>query len=66
METNETPLDPPLLTEEEIAHDLIQVLSVNYSISSDHLIAAMWNRASVNGQVMKTVKMVYTKIFSCC
>ena len=29
------------LTGEEIAHDLIQVLSVNYSISLEHLFAAM-------------------------
>jgi len=51
------------LTGEEIAHDLIQVLSVNYSISSEHLIAAMQDRASVNGLAMKTVKIVYPKIF---
>jgi len=29
------------LTAEEIAHELVQVLSVSYSISSSHLIAAM-------------------------
>ena len=51
------------LTGEEIAHDLIQVLSVNYSITSDHLIAAMRDRASVNSIAMKTVKIVCPKIF---
>ena len=51
------------LTGEEVAHNLIQVLSVNYSITSDHLIAAMRNRASVNSVAMKTVKIVYPKIF---
>ena len=51
----------PLL--EEITHDLIQMLSVNYSISLEHLIAAMRDRASVNSLVMKTVKIVYPKIF---
>jgi len=51
------------LTGEEVAHDLIQVLSVNYSISSDHLIAAMRDRASVNSVAMKTVKIIYPKIF---
>ena len=51
------------LTGKEIAHDLIQVLSVNYSISSEHLIAAMRDRASVNSLAMKTVKIVYSKMF---
>ena len=51
------------LTGEEITHDLIQVLLVNYSISLDHLIAAMRDRASVNGVATKTVKIVYPKIF---
>ena len=48
---------------EEVAHDLIQVISINYSISSDHLIAAMQDRASVNSVTIKTVKIVYPKIF---
>ena len=51
------------LTGEEIAHELIQELSINYSISTDHLIAAMRDRASVNGVAMRTVKIVYPKIF---
>ena len=50
------------LTGEEVAHELIQVLSVSYSIPSDHLIAAMCDRASVNSVVMRTVKVVYLNI----
>ena len=49
------------LTGEEVAHDLIQVLSVNYSISSNHLIAAIRDRASVNTTTMRTVKIIYPK-----
>jgi len=46
------------LTGEEVAHELIQVFSVYYSIPSDHLIAAMHDRASVNSVAMRTVKVV--------
>jgi len=49
------------LAGEEVAHELIQVLSVNYSIPSNYLIAAMRDRVSVNSVVMKTVKIVYPK-----
>jgi len=51
------------LTGEEVAHELIQVLSVNYNIPSNYLIAAMRDRASINSIAMKTVKIVYPKIF---
>ena len=47
------------LTGEEIAHELVQIISVSYSISSDHLVAAMRDRASVNSVAMKTVKIIY-------
>ena len=47
------------LTGEEIAHELVQILSVSYSISSDHLVAAMRDRASVNSVAMRTVKIIY-------
>jgi len=50
------------LTGEEVAHEMIQVLSVSYSIPSDHLIAAMRDRASVNSVAMRTVKIVYRNI----
>ena len=46
------------LTEEEIAHELVQILSVSYGISSD-FVAAMRDRASVNSVAMKTVKIIY-------
>ena len=47
------------LTGEEIAHELVQILSVSYSISSDHLVTAMQDRASVNSVAMNTVKIIY-------
>ena len=47
------------LTGEEIAHELVQILSVSYGISSDYLVAAMRDRASVNSVAMKTVKIIY-------
>ena len=50
------------LTGEEIAHELVQVLSVFYSISSSHLIAAMRDRASVNSVAMRTLKIVYPNV----
>ena len=50
------------MTGEEIARELISVLSTTYSIASDHLLAAMRNRASVNGIAMRTVKIVYPKV----
>ena len=45
------------LTGEEIAHELVQVLSVSYSISSSRLIAAMRDRAAVNNVAMRTLKI---------
>ena len=36
------------LTGEELARELISVLSVNYGIATQHLLAAMRDRASVN------------------
>ena len=43
---------------EEVVHELVQ-LSVSYSISSSHVIAAMQDRTSINSVAMKTVKIVY-------
>jgi len=48
------------LTGKEIAHELVQILSVCYGISSDYLVAAMRDRPSVNSVAMKTVKIIYT------
>ena len=50
------------LTGEEIAHELVQILSVSYGISSDYLVAAMRDRASVNSVAMKTVKIIYPNV----
>ena len=50
------------LTGEEIASELIKILSVNYSIGPAHLIAAMRDRASVNNVAMRTLKIVYPSI----
>lgn len=47
---------------EEIARELIHVLSSTYSIRQENLIAAMHDRASVNGAAMRTVKVVYPYI----
>ena len=51
-------LDMP--TEEEIVHELVQVLSISYGISSDYPVGAMRDRASVNSVAMKTVKIIYS------
>ena len=49
-------------TGKAIAHELVQVLLVLYSISFNHLFAAIQERASVNGVAMKTVMIVYPNI----
>ena len=46
-------------TGKAIAHELVQVLLVLYSISFNYLFAAIQERASVNGMAMKTVMIVY-------
>ena len=47
------------LTGEEIARELINVLSVEYSISSERVLASMRDRASTNGVAMRTIQVVY-------
>ena len=47
---------------EEIARQLIHVLSANYAIGPDQLIAAMRDRAAVNGVAMRTLAVVYPKV----
>ena len=49
------------LTGEEIARELISVLQVDYNISSDALVGAMRERASVNQVAMQTVNVIYPK-----
>ena len=47
------------LTGEEIARELINVLSVEYSISSERVLASLRDRASTNGVAMRTIQVVY-------
>ena len=48
-----------LITGEEIARDLISALSVEYGITSERLLAAMRDRASVNVVAMRSIKVVF-------
>ena len=52
------------LTGEEFARELISVLSVNYGIATQHLLAAMKDRASVNEVAVRTLKIVYPSLLS--
>ena len=47
---------------EEIARELINVLSVRYSIDSSRLLACMRDRASSNNVAVRTLKIVYPKL----
>ncbi len=47
---------------EEVARELLEVLSVQLSISSSRLLAAMRDRASVNGVAMRTLKIIYPNL----
>lgn len=50
------------MTGEEIARELISALSVGYGIKPDRLVAAMRDRASVNGVAMRTLKVVFPNL----
>ena len=50
------------LTGEELARELISVLSVKYSIRSANLLACMRDRASTNNVAVQTLKVVYPTI----
>ena len=52
------------MTGEEIACELIHILSANYAIGLDQLIAAKRDRAAVNGVVMRTLTVAYLKVLS--
>ena len=52
------------LTGEELARELIAVLSVQYSIGTQQLLAAMKDRASVNEVAIRTLKIVYPNLLS--
>ena len=47
---------------EEIAHELMDTLSVRLSISSNRLLAVMRDRASVNGVALRTLKIIYPNL----
>ncbi len=47
------------MTGKEIARELISVLSVDYGITPNRLLAGIRDRASVNGVAMQTLKVVY-------
>ena len=51
------------LSGEELARELISVLSVTYSIRSNTLLAAMRDGASVNSVAIRTLKVVYPLLF---
>ena len=50
------------LTGEEIARELINVLSVEYGITSERVLASMRDRASANGVAMRTIQIVYPRM----
>ena len=50
------------MTGEEVARELINCLSVQYSISLEYLIASMHDRASVNNVAMTTLTVVYPSL----
>ena len=50
------------LTGEEIARELITMLSITYSIHPDNLLGTMRDRASTNSVAMQTLLIVYPKL----
>ena len=50
------------LNGEEIAREIINILSVKMGISSELLLAAMRDRASTNNLAMRTVSIIYPKM----
>ena len=49
---------------EHIARELITALSIQCSISSSSLLAAMHDRASVNDVAIRTIKVVYPALLN--
>ena len=47
---------------EQVAHTLLSVLSLTYSVQPHDLIASMRDRASVNDCAVRTIKVLYTNI----
>ena len=53
---------------EELARELISVLSVNNGIATNQLIACMRDRSTVNNTAVRTLKIVYPQLIDigCC
>ena len=51
------------LTGEEVARELIVVLSTTLGIGTQNLLATMRDRAAVNGAAMRTVKVLYPYVW---
>lgn len=47
------------MTGEELARKLVNTLAVEYGISSETMLAAMQNRASINAAAMQTMKVLF-------
>ena len=54
------------LTGEVLARQLIVCLSTELGISSDMLLASMHDRSSVNYAAMRTLNIVFPKVFLYC
>ena len=50
------------MTGEEIAQQIIVILSTEFGISPNLIVAAMHDRASVNDVAMRTIKVVYNEL----
>ena len=50
------------MTGEEIAQQIIVIFSTEFGISSNLIVAAMRDRASVNDVAMRTIKVVYNEL----
>ena len=50
------------MTGEQIAQQIIVILSTEFGISSNLMVAAMHERASVNDVAMRTIKVVYNEL----
>jgi len=50
------------LTGEEIAHELINISSAQYGITSNEIVTVMRDRASINNAVMRTLKIIFPTV----
>lgn len=52
------------MTDEEVAHELIDVLSIKLGIGSEYLVTAMRDRSSVNNVVLRTLSVIYPHLLN--